>query len=559
MTGPSEPTGPTGPTPPLEAVTGRVAETDLADGEWHRLHPASPVLKGGVALIAVAAIVIGNLRERLIEWFIPGSDRYDSGDPVTQLIDSGLIVWALLAVLGVILLAVFGFWLSWRMHTFRVTDEVVEVRSGILFRTNRRARLDRIQGINVQRPVLARLFGAAKLEVTVAGQDGNVQLSYLGWRSADALRRDILRLATGVKAREAGVADAPHAAAGAPPTAGEPAAGFVARRYEEISAEFVDDTPPESLVHIHPARLIGSLVFSGFTLFLLAAVAAMILAAVYGSPWVLFAILPGVIGSAGYYVRRFVRSLRYSIAGTPDGVRVGFGVLSTSSDTIPPGRIHAVEVTQPLLWRPFGWWEVRIDRAGHASNQGANGDPNTTILPVGDFRDVQRVLGLLLPGLYAAENAAVVDAALRSRDADGFSAAPRRAVWLRPFSWRRTGYRHVGDLALLRSGAIWRRLQIVPMARMQSIGIRQGPIHRILDLAAAQVHTVAGPVTAGVGVMSRADALRFFAETSAAAVLAADREGALDADQPASTALTAPSAPVVAPAAWAPPVESDRA
>lgn len=503
------------------AAPAVATETDLADGEWHRLHPASPVLKGGVALIAVAAIVIGNLRERLIEWFIPGSDRYDSGDPVTELMDRGLILWALLAVLGVILIAVFGFWLSWRMHTFRVTDELVEVRSGILFRTNRRARLDRIQGVNVQRPVLARVFGAAKLEVTVAGQDGNVQLSYLGWRAADALRRDILRLASGVKARES------VAATATAPT------GLVARRYEEIAAEFQDDTSPESLVRIHPGRLIGSLVFSGFTLFLIAAIVAMVFAAIYGSFWVLFAILPGIIGSAGYYVRRFVRSLRYSIASTRDGIRVGFGVLSTSSDTIPPGRIHAVEVTQPLLWRPFGWWEVRINRAGHASNKGANGDPNTTILPVGDLGDVQRVLGLLLPGFATEE---VKADALRSRRAVGFSSAPPRAVWLRPFSWRRTGYRLAGDLVLLRSGAVWRRLQIVPLARMQSIGIRQGPLQRALGLAAAQVHTVSGPVTAGVGVMGVADARGFFDEVSRAAIVAAGRDG------------------VAASADWAPPV-----
>ncbi|MEB0307654.1 PH domain-containing protein, partial [Cryobacterium sp. 10I1] len=78
---------------------------------------------------------------------------------------------------------------SWRMHTFRVSGEVVEVRSGLVFRSNRRARLDRIQGVNIVRPFIPRLFGAAKLEVSVAGQDANVHLAYLGSAAADALRR----------------------------------------------------------------------------------------------------------------------------------------------------------------------------------------------------------------------------------------------------------------------------------------------------------------------------------------------------------------------------------
>ncbi|MCY7403155.1 MAG: PH domain-containing protein, partial [Cryobacterium sp.] len=70
-------------------------------------------------------------------------------------------------------------YLSWRMHTFRVTGEIVEVRSGVIFRSNRKARLDRVQGVNLARPLVPRLFGAARLEITVARQDRNVQLADL--------------------------------------------------------------------------------------------------------------------------------------------------------------------------------------------------------------------------------------------------------------------------------------------------------------------------------------------------------------------------------------------
>ncbi len=105
-----------------------------------------------------------------------------------------------------LLLFIGGFYLSWRMHTFRITDEQVEVRSGILFRTNRKGRLDRIQGINIVRPFFARLFGAARLEVNVAGSDGNVQLAYLSGVRADELRRDILLLASGTQQQKAAAA-----------------------------------------------------------------------------------------------------------------------------------------------------------------------------------------------------------------------------------------------------------------------------------------------------------------------------------------------------------------
>src|SRR5215207_6324443 len=204
--------------------------TNLADGEWHRLHPASPLLRGGLVFIAVLGFIIANLRERVVDMFVvvfapdlgedfPVEYRDWQGDwandPIGGIVSRGLVGWALVALAVIITLLVVGFWLSWRMHTFRVTHEAVEVRSGILFRSHRSARLDRVQGINVNRPVFARLFGTAKLEVSVAGQSGNVQLSYLGSVLADGLRADILRLASGARAEKAARADAPDASAGA--------------------------------------------------------------------------------------------------------------------------------------------------------------------------------------------------------------------------------------------------------------------------------------------------------------------------------------------------------
>lgn len=175
--------------------------TTLADGEWHRLHPASPLLRGGLFIVAVLGFIVSNLRERLIDFFFHVPTYGD--DPIDELFRRGAVGWALLGVVVILVVILVAFYLSWRMHTFRVSGEVVEVRSGLVFRSNRRARLDRIQGVNIVRPFIPRLFGAAKLEVSVAGQDANVHLAYLGSAAADALRRDILHLASGARAAAA--------------------------------------------------------------------------------------------------------------------------------------------------------------------------------------------------------------------------------------------------------------------------------------------------------------------------------------------------------------------
>ncbi len=495
-------------------MTAPTSGGNLADGEWHRLHPATPLRRGGLALIAIIGIVVANLRERLVEIFI-GGGGYE-GDPFEEIVERGLVPLALLALLVGLLLFVGGFYLSWRMHTFRITNEQVEVRSGILFRTNRKGRLDRIQGINIVRPFVARLFGTARLEINVAGSDGNVQLAYLSGVRADELRRDILLLASGTKHEQA-------AAAGG--AQGATAPSLVEQRVNELIAPELDPVlaEPTSIVTMHPARLIGSTFLSSTTLFfVIAVIAGIVVVAVTGEFFFLFGAIPVFFGLGSYLVNRIVKSLRYTIAGTPDGVRVGYGLLSTSNETLPPGRIHSISISQELLWRPADWWEVKVNRAGKSSAQGAAGQQNTTILPGGTRADGFKVLELVLPGRVNERTKLIVEAGLaKASEGDGFTNSPRRAAILRWFSWRRNGFALTPDAAILRRGAIWRELVVVPAARLQSISVSQGPVYRAMRLGRVHAHTVSGPISAGLGALDVADVETFFRELSKTAVAAA--------------------------------------
>lgn len=500
--------------------------TNLADGEWHRLHPASPLLRGGLVFIAVLGFIIANLRERLVDMFLVvfapdlrgavdnGYNEWQddwANDPIGGIVSRGLVGWALAALAVIIILLVVGFWLSWRMHTFRVTHEAVEVRSGILFRSHRSARLDRVQGINVNRPFFARLFGTAKLEVSVAGQSGNVQLSYLGSALADGLRADILRLASGARAeRAAKAADATDA--GAAHNGRAPVSAVIGHRVDEFLAPELDPTlaPPESVVHLPLGRVIGSTLLGGSTVWIAILVVVIAVGFGTGQLWVLFSFVPAAIGLVSYVWNRITKSLRYTIAGTPDGVRIGHGLLSTGNQTIPPGRIHAIEATQWILWRPFGWWSIRINVAGQSVSASNEAAQRTLVLPVGTIADVHRVLALLLPDAASAVEP-IIDTGLAGRDgAAGFSSTPRRGAWLRPFSWRRIGWTAVDGVALFRRGALLRSLTLVPLARMQSVAITVGPIERMLRLASVRIHTVAGPVNAFLPVVDREEAVALF-------------------------------------------------
>jgi putative membrane protein len=498
--------------------------------------------------------VIANLRERVVEVFVlffaPASEGRGgtpefggdwADDPVTGIVANGLVGWALLGLVVVIALVVLGFWFAWRMHTFRVTGEALEVRSGILFRSHRSARLDRIQGINVARPVFARLFGAAKLDVSVAGQSGNVDLSYLGSAQADRLRGDLLRLASGARRHEpaapgegdAAVAGAAGAVAGpaadaapggenAPggPSVVDRAGAVVGRRVDEFLAPELDPdlAQSESVVRIPLPRVIASALLGGSIIWLVVLIVIIVVGLTTGALWMLFTFIPAAIGVVSYLWSHITASLRYSIAGTPDGVRIGSGLLSTANQTLPPGRVHAIEASQWLLWRAFGWWTVRVNVAGQSVSQAGDAARRTLVLPVGTAEDVRRVVGLLAPDAVE-ELAGVLDAGLAgSGAAAGFTSAPRRAAWIRPFSWRRIGLAVEGGTAVLRGGWLLRRLTLVPLARMQSVAVSSGPVRRGLRLESVRIHTVAGPITPEVAALDRADAGAAFTAIAAEAV-----------------------------------------
>jgi len=513
--------------PPTELV-----RSPLSDGEWHRLHPLTPLLRGGLFLIVVIGVVIANLRDRLVVLFLPwfAPDLVDevpewegSGDPIDFIVANNLYLVAVLAVLGILIVIVAVFYTSWRFHTFRITGDDVEVRSGILFRTQRRAPLDRVQGVNLTRPMVARLLGTAKLEVVGAGADANVKLEYLSTANAEAVRADILRLASGQRL----------AASGAPAPGQPQPGGRVAALGQTVGRELTGliegpEAPvavPESVVNIPVGRLVLSHVLSMSTVGLIVALVVLGIGASQGAAWMLFGFVPAIIGFGAFWVRSIVRSLRYSIAPTPDGIRITFGLLTTITEIIPPGRIHAIEVTQPILWRPAGWWLIRINRLTGKSATDGSVDQFTTVLPVGTQADVQRVLQLLQPDVPDDEWTLIVrEGMLGPQDGDTFTNTPKRAWWIRPLSYRRNGFRLTGNLLLMRRGVIWRKLVILPLARLQSIGLYQGPLDRLTRVTSARAHVVQGPVYAHLAAIDRDAALAMFEDVARGAVRAAQTD-----------------------------------
>lgn len=556
------------------AVDAQLPGSSDADG-WRRMHPLSPLLRGGLALLVIAGIIIANFRDHLVEFFFTSgsssevADDKDLVDLYEYLVEQGLLLIVLGGILLVILLIVLFSWLAWRFSSYRITESAVEVRSGVLFRSHRRAPLERIQSVNLQRSMLARALGLTKIEVVTAGQGGKVELSYLGHRDAKTVREQILQVSG---SRRRGAAE-PRAVAdvAAPAPVGldgyvytESSDALTARAHDFIDADIDPQAlEAQTLVKVPVGRLIASIALGWESVILVLLVVGIIVGGALLEAFLIFGIVPLLIVMASVMFGQFNKGFNFTLSRTPDAARIGSGLTSTITETIPFGRIHAVEARQPLLWRPLGWWRVRVTTAGHSVGQGGQNTIQNVVLPVGREADVLRVIDTLLPGVggHADEIESLREGL--SGDAVHYIRPGKRAGAVLLWGRRRAGLHLVdtgGDDATLRvrRGVLTRSLSIMPVLRAQSVQLRRPLVHRMLGLASVQAHTVLGPVRMEMRGLELGTAREIF-DALAALVLrvqgaealriAEGRQGAWGA--PAASA--APSAPAVTPPAATPP------
>lgn len=451
-----------------------------ADAGWLRVHPASPFVRGWVALAALLFFFGRDSFERFLQ-----------GGPLFDERLAGRAPWLLLGGGALILLTVLGYVLSWYFTRYQVAGGYVRVNTGFLFKQQRQARLDRVQAIDVVQPLLARIFGLAELrfEVADAGQSA-VRLAYLRADEARQLRATILARASG-------------AAGGTPAREpGDPESG-------ELAAAAVE-APEQAVLTVPPPRLVGSLLLSEQSVVILAGgIASVMLSAVTENRNFAVFLIPAAIGLIASYWSSFNKGYNFTAAISPDGIRLRYGLLDTQAQTVPPGRIQALKVSQPPLWRMFGWYRIQVNVAGYGlAGSAGEGSARTTLLPVGYLGDVMDILSMVLPdpgtqdpvGLFTAGITGLADPAgipgsAAGKDADGgFVTSPRRARFLAPLGWRRNGFAATETALLLRSGRWWRNFVVVPHQRTQSMALQQGPLARRFRVADLVLHTTAGPV-----------------------------------------------------------------
>lgn len=312
---------------------------------WARLHPTSPIAKGGKALAAVTAVTV--------------PQQLSSGhlDSTRLLIDGGA---ALIIIVGGVV--------SWLVTRWRVHAGELQLETGLIRRQSIRVPLARVQAIDVVRPLIARFLGVSELRLVMAGSgSGKAALAYLPEERALEVRQLLL-----------GLGEAP--APGAAPTLIEP-----------LSA-------------VPNSRLVASTLLSPATVVIALLLVALVVLGVV-APHAVLPLLAGsaavLFGSVASLARRINVEFSFSVGQSPDGLCLYSGLLQTRAETIPIGRVQGIRLVEPLMWRPMGWCRLEVDVAQQQEHEVGQEDVRQltkALLPVGTRAQADQLLSRVLPG-----------------------------------------------------------------------------------------------------------------------------------------------------------------
>ncbi|MDV6238580.1 PH domain-containing protein [Trueperella bernardiae] len=392
----------------------RTLGESVPEGAWRKFHKVTPLANGGVLWVALA-IFLYNILQSLLE---------DGVDELRDAASHITLMWILIAAGALVLLTIVVVvcsWVVWRFASFAVVDSGIHHRSGVLIKRHKHMRWDRVQSVEVEQKIFGRIFGFGSVKVESAGSDEGITLGLLTMADCAALRKEVLQgLANARAGRPISLANdavapastapaaTPGSVLGGQPDAGQPGAanqtgatdhaagatgatGVVGPDHAGLPGQpdagqpgetgqpaatgaapaipifDPDDTELDQLIFEMPtSRLIASRLLSPTFLSVLTVALAMLV----GSIWLgetLMAVIFLVVGSAYTFVKSSLGQYGTKVYLSANGLRVRGGLTTLTTRSIPPARLHAIELHRPMLWRWKDWWEVTATLAGAAT------------------------------------------------------------------------------------------------------------------------------------------------------------------------------------------------
>ncbi|MDG4826740.1 PH domain-containing protein [Asanoa sp. WMMD1127] len=408
----------------------------VVDEPRRRLHPLSPLLHGAKALVVIVVAL--------------------SWQTLSQVGLGFFALMVLVVVIGAVIMSV----ISWYNTGYHVVGHELRIHEGLLWRRTRAIPLERLQSVEVVRPLLAQLTGLAELRLeVVGGGKTEAPLAYLSVADAAALRDRLLIIA---------------GRAAAPVVAGGVGVSDVGTRPQIAGAG-------PALHAVVNRDLVISQLLTPQAMFLPVGVAFVVIQFAFEPSWSFIGVASTLTAVAGVLlqpVRRVLSDWNLRLSGDGAALRLRYGLTETRAQTVPIDRVQGVTATWPLLWRGHRWLRLTLDIAGVAAENGNGNNETDRLLPVGTPEVAERIAAAVLPGVALQE--------LR------FVPPPSRTRWFHPLARPKLGVMLADRVVATQEGLLTRTVLMVPYARIQSVRVVQGPLQRLLGVATVYADTARG-------------------------------------------------------------------
>jgi putative membrane protein len=489
-------------------------ESENANIPWQRVHP-----------ISLLFLVIAKLRQ----WIIPlVFGLFSARQGNLLVIGMGVVAFAILLGFSI------ARYLTLR---FRLVGGELQVRDGIFFRSSRTVPVNRIQNIDLVQNVLHRIFGVAEVRIeTASGKEPEAVLRVLTLADVERLRTSVFAqsnaIAGGANRLVADTSTANHDGLAVEPLPLErPQQLLLAITLTQLALAGLTSNRGLLLVPIALGTLYEARGMTGgignqlrissndiFNRLPHEVSTPLIVVGFLAGCIVLFALLK--LFSIAWFVIRFYG---YQLWAVGDDLRIGCGLMTKVSATIPRSRIQFISIHRSWLGRRLGLAAIRIETAGGGGAEHENASQSVArrwFVPVISETQVVGLLERLRPGIQWTESqfdwqplspragkrlqrlgilATVVLTLVAGLVWQPWGAAI--GIMLLPmFLWlaRRQAnamrYARCGSLVVYRSGLLTRKCSCAFLDKIQTVRLSESPFDRRWQMATLAVDTAAaGP------------------------------------------------------------------
>lgn len=430
------------------------------------------------------------------------------GYTLTDKIGFSLLLFAFAAFIGISLAISY---LAWRKFTYHIGAEEIRIESGILSRNTRSIPYERIQDVSIEQKLIARLLGITAVKFETGSSEGDEgTLEFVSLEEAENLRQL-------VRARKSGSQTTASTAA------------------LDALDEHISSTVSDEVIFAMDVKRVFTLGTFNFSLVIFAIAAGAVqqfdfllpgdigdlidyfvasfdetstsiksvamTSQILGIIIVLMIIV--IIGMLSGQLQTFLREYGFTLTQTDRGIRRKRGLVTLTDVVMPLHRVQAAVIQTGAIRKQFGWHALKFTSLG--SDTGAESSHMIAPLakdyeywPIAALANIttpddnlafgRSHISYLIPSLFFGLFFVILSII-------GSMTAPNQWhfswIWIAaiiPISYGLLSWRYhfhaIDDQQIFVKSGFWnQKMTILPMAKIQSVDIAQGPISQMMQVA----------------------------------------------------------------------------